>query len=78
MKWHFVLFPLQTEEARAATETSLRETTLLNVTLTSEMQRSEVEMQAVQTRLLSALNELDAVKEKQSLEHEKAIKIEER
>ena len=56
----------QLSEEKSELENRLKSTTLENVELNSEMQRVEVEMTSVRTRLLSTLNELDVVKEKQA------------
>lgn len=47
-------------------ESNLRQTTLVNVTLTSEVEKVGLEMESVQSRLLSALHEIDQCKEQQS------------
>lgn len=78
-----MIFQLLSE--KSVLEESLRSATLQNVSLSGEIQRLEVEMQSVQSRLLSALGDLDRCKERQTSDEEritalnaKCAKMEER
>ena len=67
----FPFLCFQSTDERTQLESQLRTTTLENIELTSEMQRLEVEMTSVRSRLLTTLNELDICKEKQAEDNNK-------
>eukprot|EP00095_Tigriopus_kingsejongensis_P001448 maker-scaffold207_size258870-snap-gene-1.14 protein:Tk01448 transcript:maker-scaffold207_size258870-snap-gene-1.14-mRNA-1 annotation:"hypothetical protein KGM_04185" len=64
-----ILFQVLTE--KGSLEDNLRQSTFINVSLTNEMKKVDSEMETVQSRLLSALGEIDHCQAKQASDEER-------